>query len=82
MYLKDIIIFVIALIIVAGFIGHIEINTNPFCIRLPMWHRVVALILFFAAWGLWDWGERLDAYSKGLKRGMDITLEQYKENKK
>lgn len=80
--MKDTIIFALALIVVSGFIGHMEITISPFSIRLPMWHRVVALILFIAAWTIWDKGERLDAYSKGLKRGMDITLEQYRENKK
>lgn len=78
--MKDFIIFIILAITLCAFIGHLEITISPFSVKLPMWHRCVAVILFFAAWGLWDWGERADAYSKGLKRGIEILNEQIKAN--
>lgn len=58
----------------AAFIGHLEININPFSIRLPMWHRVIAVLLFGAAIAFWSIGERRDAYSNGLRDGIKCTL--------
>lgn len=52
---------------------------SPFSIKLPMWHRVVCMILLLVTYILWNFGERQDAYSKGLQEGMRITLEQIKE---
>lgn len=42
-------------------------------------HRVVCMILLLVTYILWNFGERQDAYSKGLQEGMRITLEQIKE---
>ena len=69
---------IVAFFIVAAYIGHLEINFSPFSVRLPLWHRVVCMILLIVTYILWNFGERNDAYSKGLKRGMEITLEQLK----
>lgn len=80
--MKDLIIMIVAFVIVAAFVGHMEINLSPFSIKLPMWHRVVGLLFIIIGWIIWEQGERLDAYSKGLKKGMDITIEQIKANKK
>lgn len=80
--MKELIITLVAFIVCAAFIGHLEISLSPFYIRLPMWNRVVAAILLAAAIGIWSIGERRDAYSKGLKRGMEITFEQIKERLK
>lgn len=80
--MKEFVILLVCFLCCAAFIGHLEISFSPFAIRLPMWHRVVAVLLFSAAIAFWSIGERRDAYSKGLKRGLDITLEQIKERLK
>lgn len=80
--MKDLIIMIVGFVIVAAFVGHMEINLSPFSIKLPMWHRVVGLLFIIIGWIIWEQGERLDAYSKELKKGMDITIEQIKANKK
>lgn len=80
--MKEFIITLVLFLCCAVFIGHLEISFNPFSIRLPMWHRVVAVLLFSAAIAFWSIGERRYAYSKGLKRGMEITFEQIKEKLK
>lgn len=77
--MKDLIIMIVAFVIVAAFVGHMEINLSPFSIKLPMWHRVVCMILLLVTYILWNLGERQDDYSKGLQEGMRITLEQIKE---
>lgn len=77
--MKDLIIMIVAFVIVAAFVGHMEINLSPFSIKLPMWHRVVCMILLLVTYILWNLGKRQDAYSKGLQEGMRITLEQIKE---
>ena len=77
--MKDLILMIVAFIIVAAFVGHMEINLSPFSIKLPMWHRVVCMILLVITYILWNFGERQDAYSKGLQEGIRITLEQIKE---
>lgn len=77
--MKDLILMIIAFVIVAAFVGHMEIILSPFSIKLPMWHRVVCMILLLITYILWNFGERQDAYSKGLQEGMRITLEQIKE---
>lgn len=77
--MKDLILMIIAFVIVAAFVGHMEINLSPFSIKLPMWHRVVCMILLLITYILWNFGERQDAYSKGLQEGMRITFEQIKE---
>lgn len=79
--MKDLTLMIATFVIVAAFVGHMEINLSPFSIKLPMWHRVVCMILLVITYILWNYGERNDAYSKGLKKGMEITLEQLKENK-
>lgn len=80
--MKEFVIVLVCFLCCAAFIGHLEINFSPFYIRLPLWHRVVAVLLFSAAVAFWTIGERGDAYSKGLKRGLDITFEQLKERLK
>lgn len=80
--MKEFVITLLLFLCCAAFIGHLEINFSPFYIRLPMWNRVVAVLLFSAAIAFWSIGERRDAYSKGLKRGMEITFEQIKEKLK
>lgn len=77
--MKDLILMIIAFVIVAAFVGHMEINLSPFSIKLPMWHRVVCMILLLITYILWNFGEKQDAYSKGLQEGMRIALEQIKE---
>lgn len=77
--MKEFVITLALFLFCAAFIGHLEVSFSPFYIRLPMWNRVVAAMLLAAAIGIWSIGERRDAYSKGLKRGMEITLEQIKE---
>lgn len=80
--MKDILILIVIAVITAALLGHLEINIKPFYVRLPMWHRVVGLLFIIIGWIIWEQGERLDAYSKELKKGMDITIEQIKANKK
>lgn len=77
--MKELIITLVLFLCCAAFIGHLEINFSPFYVRLPMWHRVVAVLFFSAAIAFWSIGDRRDAYSKGLKRGMEITFEQIKK---
>lgn len=77
--MKDLIIIIVCVVFVAAFVGHMEINLSPFSIKLPMWHRVVCMILLLVTYILWNFGERQDAYSKGLQEEMRITLEQIKE---
>lgn len=78
--MKESIILLVLFLCCAAFIGQLEINLNPFTIRLPMWHRVVAVLLFGSAIVFWSVGERRDAYSKGLKRGIEETIKQIKNN--
>lgn len=80
--MKEFVIVLVCFLCCAAFVGHLEINFSPFAIRLPMWHRVVAVLLFVGSIAFWSIGERRDAYSKGLKRGLDITFEQIKERLK
>ena len=77
--MKGSIIIIVSFIIVAAYIGHLEINISPFYVRLTMWHRVVCMLLIVIAYFLWNFGERQDAYSKGLQKGMEITLQQIRE---
>lgn len=77
--MKESIIAIVAFMVVAAFIGHLEISFSPFKVSLPMWHRVIAVVLFGAAFALFSVGERRDAYSEGLKRGMEITLNKIKK---
>lgn len=77
--MKELLILIVIAVITAALLGHLEININPFYVRLPMWHRVVCMILLLITYILWNFGERQDAYSKGLQEGMRITLEQIKE---
>lgn len=69
--MKDLIIMIVAFVIVAAFVGHMEINLSPFSIKLPMWHRVVCMILLLVTYILWNFGERQDAYSKGYKKVLE-----------
>lgn len=78
--MKEMIITVIALVVCAAFIGHLEISLSPFSVRLPLWHRVVCMVLLVITYIVWNFGERSDAYSKGLKEGMKITIEQLRNN--
>lgn len=80
--MKDLVFTLVLFLCCAAFIGHLEINFSPFAIRLPMWHRVVAVLLFAVSIAFWTIGERIDAYSKGLKTGLDTTFEQIKEGLK
>lgn len=80
--MKELLILIVIAAITAALLGHLEININPFYVKLPMWHRVVGLLLVIVGWIIWENGERSDAYSKGLKKGMDITIEHIKTNKK
>lgn len=80
--MKEFLITLVLFLCCAAFIGHLEISFSPFYIRLPMWHRVIAVLCFSAALAFWSIGDRRDAYSKGLKRGMEITFEQIKERLK
>lgn len=66
--MKDLIIMIVAFVIVAAFVGHMEINLSPFSIKLPMWHRVVCMILLVITYILWNFGERNDAYSKRIAK--------------
>lgn len=77
--MKEFLITLVLFLCCAALIGHLEISFSPFSVRLPMWHRVIAVLLFVAATVFWSIGERRDAYSKGLKRGMEITFDQIKK---
>lgn len=77
--MKEFIIAFVAFIVVAAFIGHLEISFSPFKVSLPMWHRVIAVVLFVAGFVFLSLGERRNAYSEGLKRGMEITLNKIKK---
>lgn len=74
--MKELILPLIAFVVISLYVGHCEINFNPFYIKLPLWHRVVCMLLLIITYYLWNFGERNDAYSKGLKKGIEITLEQ------
>ena len=66
--MKDLILMIVAFIIVAAFVGHMEINLSPFSIKLPMWHRVVCMILLVITYILWNFGE----YASLLRICFDI----------
>lgn len=78
--MKELIITIVLLLCCAAFIGHLEINLSPFSIRMPMWHRVVAVILFGMAIAFWTIGERRNAYSNGLRDGIKCALNEMIEN--
>lgn len=61
--MKDLIIMIVAFVIVAAFVGHMEINLSPFSIKLPMWHRVVCMILLLVTYILWNFGSTFGKYA-------------------
>lgn len=66
--MKDLIIMIVAFVIVAAFVGHMEINLSPFSIKLPMWHRVVCMILLLVTYILWNFGEDKMPIQKDCKK--------------
>lgn len=79
--MKDLAFIIVVFLATAAIVGHLEVNFSPFSIRLPMWHRVICMILVVAAYLVWNIGERNDAYQKGFVDGINALVEQIKKEK-
>lgn len=75
----NLIFFLAIFIISALFIGHFRLTFSPFSVSLPYWHRVVGVILIVAGCLVYNIGEHMSGYKKGLDEGMEIILKELKE---
>lgn len=72
-------IFLAIFIISALFIGHFRLTFSPFSVSFPYWHRAVGVILIVAGCLVYNIGEHISGYKKGLDEGMEIVLKELKE---
>lgn len=79
--MRDFVFIIVVFLATAAIVGHFEVNFSPFSIKLPMWHRVICMILVVAAYLVWNIGERKDAYQKGFVDGINALVEQIKKEK-
>ena len=71
-----IVIFIITLL----YVGNIKITFSPFNIEFPYWHRALGLFIVVAGIMVYSLGEYATGYKKGLNKGVDMTIEQFKKN--
>lgn len=72
----DLIFFIAIFIIAVLFIGHFRLTFSPFSISLPYWHRALGVVLIVAGCLVYNIGEHMSGYKKGLDNGMEIVLKQ------
>jgi len=72
----DLIFFIAIFIIAVLFIGHFRLTFSPFSISLPYWHRALGAVLIVAGCLVYNIGEHMSGYKKGLDNGMEIVLKQ------
>lgn len=78
--MKANLIFFLAIFIVSAlFIGHFRLTFSPFSVSLPYWHRAVGVILIVVGCLVYNIGEHISGYKKGLDEGMEIVLKELKE---
>ena len=74
------VIFFLAIFIVSAlFIGHFRLTFSLFSVSFPYWHRAVGVILIVAGCLVYNIGEHISGYKKGLDEGMEIVLKQLKK---
>ena len=80
MIMKANLIFFLAIFIISAlFIGHFRLTFSPFSVSFPYWHRAVGVILIVAGCLVYNIGEHISGYKKGLDEGMEIVLKELKE---
>lgn len=78
--MKANLIFFLAIFIISALcIGHFRLSFLPFSISLPYWHRTVGVILIVVGCLVYNIGENVSGYKKGLEKGIEIVLKQLKE---
>lgn len=78
--MKTNLIFFLAIFIISAlFIGHFRFTFSPFSVSLPYWHRTVGVILIVAGCLVYNIGERVSGYKKGLDEGVEIVLKELQE---
>ena len=76
----NLIFFLAILIISALFIGHFRLTFSPFSVSFLYWHRTVGVILIVAGCLVYNIGEHISGYKKGLNEGMEIVLKELKKD--
>lgn len=75
----NLIFFLAILIISALFIGHFRLTFSPFSVSFLYWHRTVGVILIVVGCLVYNIGEHISGYKKGLNEGMEIVLKELKK---
>ena len=75
----DLIFFIAIFVIAVLFIGHFRLTFSPFSISLPYWHRALGVVLIVVGCLIYNIGEHMSGYKKGLVNGMEIVLKQLKK---
>ena len=75
----NLIFFLAIFIISALFIGHFRLTFSPFSVSFPYWHRTVGVILIVVGCLVYNIGEHISGYKKGLDEGMEIVLKELKK---
>ena len=78
-YLNYLIFFLAIFIISALFIGHFRLTFSPFSVSLPYWHRTLGVVLIVVGCLVYNIGEHISGYKKGLEEGIEIVLKELKE---
>ena len=79
-YMKANLIFFLAIFIISAlFIGHFRLTFSPFSVSFLYWHRTVGVILIVAGCLVYNIGEHISGYKKGLNEGMEIVLKELKK---
>lgn len=80
MIMKANLIFFLAIFIISAlFIGHFRLTFSPFSVSFLYWHRTVGVILIVAGCLVYNIGEHISGYKKGLNEGMEIVLKELKK---
>ena len=80
MIMKANLIFFLAIFIISAiFIGHFRLTFSPFSVSFLYWHRAVGVILIVAGCLVYNIGERVSGYKKGLDEGVEIVLKELQE---
>lgn len=78
--MKAHLIFFLAIFIISAlFIGHFRLTFSPFSVSFLYWHRTVGVILIVAGCLVYNIGEHISGYKKGLDKGVEIVLKELKE---
>ena len=75
----NLIFFLAIFIISALFIGHFRLTFSPFSVSLPYWHRTLGVVLIVVGCLVYNIGEHISGYKKGLDKGIEIVLKELKE---